>query len=206
MIATNVIVLRKIPYGESSLIIATLSPEYGRIDFLIKGAKKIGKKKFPKADLFRELYVQCKDDKRDLHNLYSTDILNNYDAVASFPENYVQACELGKFLLRNSRPNLPCPRVYMALKSALEHFSKPPAKVPWHELVKLVYLEENGLLPGTLSFPGNNNKKEARQKRALGELLESALGKKDLPELSPEYWNRLVVWINALCNYNELMS
>lgn len=205
VIATNVIILRKIPYGESSLIAATLSSEYGRIDFLIKGAKKIGKRKFPQADLFRELYVQYKDSQRDLHSLYSTDVLNNYDAMASFPENYVQACELGKFLLRNSRPNIPCPKVYAALKNALEHFSRAPVKIPWRELVKLVYLQENGLLPGGLSPSEGDNKKEARRKMILEELLESAFGKKSPPELSTEYWARLVAWINGLCNYNELI-
>jgi recombinational DNA repair protein (RecF pathway) len=44
---TNLIVLRKTQYLESSLVIAGLpSPELGRIDVIVKGAKKFTKKPF----------------------------------------------------------------------------------------------------------------------------------------------------------------
>ena len=44
---TFYIILRKIPYQESSLIVSGLSPDFGRLDFLLKGARGTGAKKFP---------------------------------------------------------------------------------------------------------------------------------------------------------------
>ena len=44
---TTYIILRKIPFQDSSLIVSGLSPEFGRLDFLLRGARGTGAKKFP---------------------------------------------------------------------------------------------------------------------------------------------------------------
>ena len=36
---TTYIILRKIPFQDSSLIVSGLSPEFGRLDFLLRGAR-----------------------------------------------------------------------------------------------------------------------------------------------------------------------
>jgi len=60
MIDANIIVLRKTPFSESSLVIASLSAEHGRLDFLARGAMRVEKKRFPELDLFREVNVHFK--------------------------------------------------------------------------------------------------------------------------------------------------
>ena len=46
LVTTNLIVLRKTPYMETSLIISGLSPDFGKLDLLAKGELKISSKKF----------------------------------------------------------------------------------------------------------------------------------------------------------------
>lgn len=199
MFSTSVLVLRKTPYSESSIIAATLSPDHGRLDFLIRGAKKISGKKTPQVDLFRELHVEFRMKNTGLQNLYTCELLNFYDGIASFPENYLKACEIGTFILRNSHPMIPCPEVYFAIKNAFEALSKSHTDIPWAELVKLVFLDEHGFLPEDLSLAGDSRKTEAVEK-----LINSAVSGPPLPDLTLKAWRKIAEWIDELSRYHEL--
>ena len=199
MISTPVLVLRKTPYSESSIIAATLSPDHGRLDFVIRGARKISGKKMPQVDLFRELHVDFRMKNSGLQNLYSCDLLNFYDSIASYPDNYLKACEIGTFILRNSHPMIPCPEVYFAMKNAFDALSKSGADIPWAELVKLVFLDEHGFLPEDLSAAGDSRKTEAVEK-----LINSVVSGNPLPDFPVKTWRKIADWIDELCRYHEL--
>ncbi len=199
MISTPVLVLRKTPYSESSIIAATLSPDHGRLDFVIRGAKKISGKKMPQVDLFRELHVEFRMKNSGLQNLYSSELLNFYDGIASFPDNYLKACEIGTFILRNSHPMIPCPEVYFAMKNAFDALSKSSADIPWAELVKLVFLDEHGFLPEDLSVAGDSRKAEVMEK-----LINSIVSGNTLPDFPTNTWRKIADWIDELCRYHEL--
>jgi DNA repair protein RecO len=199
MISTSVLVLRKTPYSESSIIAATLSPDHGRLDFVIRGAKKITGKKTPQVDLFRELQVDFRMKHSGLQNLYSCELVNFYDGIALFSENYLKACEIGDFALRNSHPMIPCPEVYSAIKNAFDSLSKSRTDIPWAELVKLVFLDEHGFLPEDLSIAGDSRKTEAVEK-----LINSIVSGKPLPDFPSKTWRKLADWIDELSRYHEL--
>ncbi len=199
MISTSVLVLRKTPYSESSVIAATLSPDLGRLDFIIRGAKKISGKKMPQVDLFRELHVEFRMKNSGLQNLYSCELLNFYDGIASFPDNYLQACEIGTFILRNSQPLIPCPEVYFAIKNAFDALSKSHTDIPWPELVKLVFLDEHGFLPEELNAVGDSKKTEAVEK-----LINSVVSGNALPDFPSKTWGKVADWIDELSRYHEL--
>jgi DNA repair protein RecO len=199
MISTPVLVLRKTPYGESSLIAATLSSEHGRLDFMIKGAKQLSKKKYPQVDLFREIEVDFNYKSSGLNTLHSVEILNTFDGIANFPANYLRACETATFILRNSQSMLPSPEVYSALKTAFSALGKSKTLIPWTELVKLVYLDEHGYLPKDLELSGDSRKKDVMEK-----LLSSIVSGSPLPNYPQETWQKLSEWIETLCRYHEL--
>ncbi|MCX6985352.1 MAG: DNA repair protein RecO [Lentisphaerae bacterium] len=199
MISTSVLVLRKTPYSESSVIAATLSPDHGRLDFVIRGAKKISGRKMPQVDLFRELHVEFRMKNSGLQNLYSCELLNFYDGIAAFPDNYLEACGIGTFILRNSHPMIPCPEVYLAVKNAFEALSKSRSDIPWAGLVKLVFLDEHGFLPEDLSVAGDSRKTEAVEK-----LIRSTVSGNPLPDFPPKTWRKIAEWIGELCKYHEL--
>ena len=80
---TDYIILRKIPFQESSLVVSGISPDYGRLDFLLKGARSAGGKKFPYAGLFRELQVEFQDNRSGSSLLYmkTHEPVTGFDAV-----------------------------------------------------------------------------------------------------------------------------
>ena len=199
MISTPVLVLRKTPYSETSIIAVTLSPEHGRLDFMIKGAKQISKRKFPQVDLFRELEVHFNYKSSGLNNMYSVEILNTFEGIANFPANYLRACETATFILRNSQGMIPSPEVYSALKTAFSTLGRSKTEVPWMELVKLVYLDEHGFLPEAMNFSMDPKKMEA-----MKNLINSIVSGTPLPDYPQKTWLKLSEWIDKLCKYHEL--
>ncbi len=212
MISTPVLVLRKTPYSETSIIAATLSPEHGRIDFMVKGARQISRKKFPQIDLFRELEVHFNHKSSGLNNMHSVEILNSFDAIAHFPGNYLGACEIATFVLRNSQAMIPTPKVYSALKTAFAVWCKEKTEIPWSGLVKLVYLDEHGFLPEDLESGAGVSEcrnigepaKEGKKKETIKKLVNSVITGSPLPEYPQKSWQKIDEWIDKLCRYHEL--
>lgn len=194
---TNLIVLRKTQYRETSLIIAGITPDSGRIDILVKGAKKISAKNFPAVDLFREVNVEVNLQKHNLHSVYSADLIANHDNIASFHQNYLAACDIANFVLRNSQPDVPTPKLYTSVKHIFNSLAEKKTTVPYPALIKLVYMDEQGLLPET---PDNDPEKA----KLLSRLIEAAMGKNTVPEIDLDYWEKLTFWIDSLCRFHEL--
>ena len=90
---TTYIILRKIPFQDSSLIVSGLSPEFGRLDFLLRGARGTGAKKFPYAELFRELAIEFRPPK--LHSPGTMCNLTSHELIASFDSIAVVAADGG---------------------------------------------------------------------------------------------------------------
>jgi DNA repair protein RecO len=200
-ITTELLVLRKTTYKETSIIINGLSPELGLVAFLVKGGKAVSKKKFPVVDLFREIRVEFKNDHRDLHTIYSADLLTNYDSISAYPDNFMEACNLSRFILKNIKPMIESEMLYQSLKTCLTALSQGESHTQWCDLVKLVYMEENGLLPENLTYHQGT---EDKQRLLLAKLLDAAIGDGPLPKLTPEYWEQLSQWVGQLCEFNEL--
>ncbi len=203
MTSTDIVVLRKTPYSESSLIIASLSPDFGRLDFLIRGARRLEKKKFPQVDLFRELNVHFREDKSGLHTLNSVELVRSHDGVALDIESFTGASRMASFVLRNSHPMIPGRRLYKSLTAMLARLSREKMHGSAVEFVKLVYLDEHGLLPKTLGDAADK-KAEADRHKFLDKLLAALLEGAPLPQFSDNYWKAFSAWISELCAYHEL--
>ncbi len=204
MISTPVLVLRKTPYSETSVIAATLSPEYGRLDFLIRGAKQISKKKFPQVDLFREIEVQFNHRNTGLNTIHTAELLHSFDSISNYPMNYLRACEVGIFILRNSHGMNPSPEVYSAMKTALSAMGKEKTDVPWGELIKLVYLDEHGFLPEDMERGIADTEMNQNRKNALVNLVNAVINGSTLPDYPQKTWLKFSDWIDKLCRYHEL--
>ncbi len=202
---TETIVLRKTQYGESSLIVVSLSPGYGRFDFIAKGSRKIGAKSFPSIDLFRKLRVSFRKTEKSLHTAAEIDLLKENDGLSSFPENYFAACEISRFILKNSQPFSPAPRLFRALGSALHSLSSGKSPLPREALVKLVWLSEHGYLPDRLSGDSSGGKDSEEAKRALlRSILLFAEGNGKAPDIPRKYWEQIFAWADSLCAYHGL--
>ena len=96
--------LDKRPYRESALLTSGLSPDYGKMSFVIHGAQKLSEKNFPAADLFRELEVEFEDDgnvAKELYTAKNIDLITNFDAIAENTKAFTMATRIGSFLLKN---------------------------------------------------------------------------------------------------------
>ena len=203
IVTTQLLVLDKRPYRESALIARGISPDYGRMSFVIHGAQKIGEKTTPVVDLFRELNVEFKDDvPGDLHNGDRVELLNDFSALADTPNNFKMAAKIGNFLLKNMQENMPQPYTYDAAISVFRHLSAQEEDNPYRwslvqcaVVLKCAYLYENGLLP-----EGAN----AEQNDFLENLVASGIDNSPLPECRPEYWNSLNQWMNSLLAFHHL--
>ena len=84
-------VLRKTPYSESSLVIATLS-ENGQQHFILRGALQTGKRRFPAVDLFRLIRVVYRTAARsDLHTAREAECLDAYSQISRHAAHYQAA-------------------------------------------------------------------------------------------------------------------
>jgi hypothetical protein len=205
----NLIVLRKTPYKETSLIVSGISPDFGKLDLLARGERKLSKKHFPAFDLFREVQVSFSETgKSELHTVTDAELVKSFDQVALIPDNFQFAANVGSFLLKNSAPQLPSPLTYDAYRNILENLclvaQKQPA--PWSikqcsVIIKSTYLYENGLLPEDFSSDNSRDQK-------FHELLEAIIAAGNegapLPKCPENYWPHLDKWLNSIIKYHQL--
>jgi DNA repair protein RecO len=192
IVRSKVLMLRKTPYGETSVVAACLSPELGRVDLMLRGARRISSKKFPVADLFRELDVELASERGGsaLRSPRSLELSRDFDGIASDSASYSAACALCAMASRSSVPGTPCPALYAAM---LEAFGKlatgaAPDDVSW--LVELVNLEEHGVLPESPTPEG----------RALAKrLFLAGQGLEAIPDIEPEKLAAIKSWVGKLC-------
>ncbi len=202
---TQVIILQKTPYRESDLVAVGLSPDVGRLSLLLRGARKVEAKKFPCADLYRELDVEYPpSDRSELYTPVAIDLCEDYSALADDPEKFRFAGKIGAFLLRNSPPEVAMPFTYDTLKHVLFNLAAgsealwtiPESSV----IVKLTYLYENGLLPGL----SGGTPQEAKALELFEAIVGAGIDYAPLPECRADYWPQLNNYLNGLIAANSL--
>ena len=196
---TDYIILRKICFQESSLVVSGISPEFGRLDFLLKGARSCGAKKFPFAGLFRELSIEFRDQSsgNGLFHLKSQEPKSCFDTIAEYPENYIMLCSWIQFLLKHTRPMLELEQTYRALRLALIRLSSDSGGEFQLAAAELVFLRESGWVP---EVPAADFQRTDALEKILNYALDPASPE---PEFTPEYRSRLIHWVHALRRYAD---
>lgn len=197
--STRYLLLRKTPFRETSLVVSGISPDFGRIDFVIKGARTVEKRHFPQAELFREFNILFREAKETttLSTLLHCELTSFHDRVAERTGNYLAACSCGDFFLRNTRPMLAVPVSYQAFQTLLVRLEKKASPEPWRSLALFAFLHENGFVS---MDPEKQEEPDVTRK-----LLALSLD----PDLAPPtdrtgYWRRFQEWIDSLCVFHGL--
>ena len=83
IISTPFIVLDKRPYRENALLLRGVSPDYGRVSFILHGGQSFSKSA-PQADIFREVEVEFEDDcsGRELFAAKKIEPVLDFSAIA----------------------------------------------------------------------------------------------------------------------------
>ena len=202
-IRTPYLILRKTGYSETSLIVAGITPESGRVHFLVRGARRLGRRQFPVVDLFRVLDVVYRAGRGDLHRWRAAALQEDFARLGRSFAAFCAAGWLARLALDNVMPNVPHPRFFTALLCSLRRLSGPVPDADAGLFLltaaklgpALVFLEENGSLPvGTGSAPAA---------APTAALLDMALGAGPVPTLPAATWDRLWDWMLQLLRQSE---
>ena len=202
IISTPFIVLDKRPYRENALMLRGISPDYGKVSFILHGGQSFSKTA-PQADIFRELEIEFEDDcsGRELFNVKQLETLTDFSGIADNSRNYRMAGKIGAFLLNNMPPGDIQPYSYEALKAVLSNLAglesghEPWSLVQCSVVLKSAFLYENGMLPEAAS---------PEQNIFLENLVASGVDNSPLPDCPEKYWDKLNLWLNDLISYHQL--
>ncbi len=212
LIRTEMLILRKSDYRETSLIIAGITPENGRLDLVVKGEKTLGKKKFPVVDLYRVVDTEYSRGSGTLHNFHNADVLGSLgEELAQVPDNFLLAAELAELVLKTSHYDLPCPETYSAALTVYDMLSTIAPDDPHAAakrsrcaaMLKLVILSENGLLPENLDPDPDVN---VEKHDVLDQILAAAQGLDDPPQNTGRFWVQMDKWADIILQRSELHS
>jgi recombinational DNA repair protein (RecF pathway) len=201
-IETRFLVLRLTPYSDTSLIVAGLTPEQGQVHFLVRGAKRLGPKRFPLLDLFRVLQVSYRDTGAEMHRLGGADLVADHAGVARHLTAFQAAGWLARFALANAPAGLGQEALFEALCVG---FARLAGLTPADDAaaladavvvgVVLAYLQEGGWLA-----EHGCDERAARQCQCL---LAMAAGRAAPPRLAAANWRELRRWAVGLAQAAE---
>ncbi len=189
------IVLRKLPYEDHSVIVNGMSPEFGRLDFIVRNGEGGIKRAFPELDLFRLLNVSCTMMPGRLNYLRSAELIESFDGISRSLERFNAASWIASFTLLNLMQQLPHSCFANAVEVAFRRLSRD--KLCNDAIlagVCLSFLFEEGWLDYAME-----SEQSSRQCRLI---LEMAAGK-EAPELSEASWHEQFQWCLKLLEYNE---
>ena len=152
---TRYMILRKTPFRDTSLVVAGISADHGRLDFVLKGARAIGKKQFPTADVFREYLLEFRPARRaeSMPTLVSLDLTASHDGIAQSMDCYLAACSFAVETLRRAQPMLEMPLTWQAFSVMLTRMERTLSpRIPLM-LARLAVLREHGMLSDIAPYP-----------------------------------------------------
>ena len=195
---TELIVLKAVNYGETSLILHCLSPDHGKLSIMAKGAKKLSKRSFPQIGLFRTFNaILSKSKQGDLYHLKSIEMLQQNDRLASTPSLIEFSGSFSQFSLSGNFEQIPCPVYYHTLVDCLQkiEINKLPINA-WICRLIVTYLMEQGLFP--------NIKLSEQQKTIINCLLDKNSNNMESLDLKEDQWRDLKKWTLKTAQFSEI--
>ncbi len=188
---TRYMILRKTPFRDTSLVVAGISADHGRLDFVLKGARAIGKKQFPTADVFREFLIEFRPSRRpeSMPTLVSMDLAASHDGIVQSMDCYIAACSFAAETLRRAQPMLEMPLTWQAFSVMLTRMERTLSpKIPLM-LARLAVLREHGMLSDVVPYPN-----------LLAPLFQCAVNADaPWPEIDEIALNRIDGWVETRC-------
>ncbi|MFA6814961.1 MAG: hypothetical protein WCS73_01530 [Lentisphaeria bacterium] len=186
---TDLFILRKIQHTGSNLIVAGVSPIYGKISFYIRNAVT-KKNNFHVFDLFRVVSVSYNDNGNDLLRPQTVDLKHDFNKVANRFERFQAGCRIAKFSLSNIPNGVGCPFYYRSLVAAFHRLAESELCTEAVLTgIALTYLKESGWF--------GESKLSVAEMAQCQLLIQMAVGG-DIPALTVENWQKLWEWAEHL--------
>jgi DNA repair protein RecO (recombination protein O) len=142
------LVLRTRPLTETSLIVHWLTPDFGRIATVAKGARRPKSPFAGKLDLFYAAdFSFSRSRSSDLHNLREVKLHATHGAIREDILKLQQAAYAVNFIGQATETETPLPAVYKLLRGFLENLCRQKAASQTVFAFELKLLRELGLEP-----------------------------------------------------------
>ncbi len=214
----NCLILNRKDYGENSLIFSAVSADFGKLDFIKKGAKKITKKSYESAiDLLNVYEVSFVLRDEGLIPSASFELISNNQGIGMNYKAFEFCSSIAKFITHNTDLYIPQPGTFSCFSNILQFLSTVieqnlmTKEVIENQLItalnvtfKLTFLYENGLLP---DFLDHDERKSDLKYRRLLEIIQAGENNfSQFPKISSNNWSQLSNWVDSMCVYNKLSS
>ena len=142
------LILRTQPLTETSLIVNWLTPEFGRISTVAKGARRAKSPFLGRLDLFYLADFSFSRSRRsDLHALREVSLRNPQGALRQDLHRLHQAAYASAFIEQTTETETPLPAVFAMLVAFLDHLCHHPPAPQIVFAFELKLLHELGLHP-----------------------------------------------------------
>ena len=169
------LILRTRPLTETSLIVLWLTPDFGRISTVAKGARRPKSPFLGKLDLFYLAdFTFSRSRRSDLHTLREVSLRETHRALRQEMSCLQQASYCAALIEQTTETETPLPAIFELLTGFLKHLSKNSPQPPNIFAFEMKLLQQLGQSPNLAE-----SKLSAGAKRILAELTE-----KDWPALS----------------------
>jgi DNA repair protein RecO (recombination protein O) len=146
--STAGLILRTRPLTETSLIVHWLTPDFGRMATVAKGAHRSKSPFLGKLDLFYLVDFSFSRSRRsDLHNLREVSPRKMHGALRQDVQLLHQAAYAVAFIEQATETETPLPAIYDLMLGFLGHLCERPAKSQTVFAFELKLLHELGLKP-----------------------------------------------------------
>lgn len=148
MVTQRALLLRRTPFGESSLVVRLFTPDLGRVDLVAKGAYRMNSRFFAVLDWFHTLEVQFTPKALGLAPLASADWALRRGALAARPAAYRAGLTVLELCDAAARHGQPEPELFAQAEATLQHLHQGglPAALD-QVLFELRFLELLGIAP-----------------------------------------------------------
>ncbi len=121
---TQALLLRRTPFGESSLVVRLLTPEHGRVDLVAKGAYRTSSRFFAVLDWFHTLQVAFRPKAHGLAPLQSASWENRRRHMTSKRARYVAGLTILELCDVAAQPGSPEPLLFKLAVQCLDHLNE----------------------------------------------------------------------------------
>jgi len=142
------LILRTRPLTDTSLIIHWLTPDFGRIATVAKGARRSKSPFAGKLDLFYLAEFSFQRSRRsELHQLREVSLKETHAAIREELEYLQQASYCTALVEQTTEMETPIPEIYSLLARLLHHISRYPPQPQTLFAFEIKLLSELGLQP-----------------------------------------------------------
>ena len=142
------LILRTRPLTETSLIIHWLTPDFGRMATVAKGARRLKSPFLGKLDLFYLADFSFSRYRRsDLHTLREINLRETHGAIRADILKLQQAAYATNFIEQATETETPVPAVYELLRELLDHLCQQKTAPQLVLALELKLLRELGQEP-----------------------------------------------------------